>query len=294
MTRRNSILLYASGLLFIVNCGSIRGQDPPPFFNQFKSAVVLIEKYESLGPGSYRIAPLGTGFWTRVESNKAVLVTNKHVLAGRAQVVLRSTPKSGFTSALLLIDLVDKTGKPLWVGHPDPLVDVAAVQPSNHVRLNGIEPNIISVQTTLFSSAAEIIEGDDVFFLGFPLGLRTTESASPLLRSGSVSLKPTQDFLLTALGDTVGRNIYLLDGYSIGGSSGSPVFLKPGMSRPFVQPNTIQTTQLKLVGIVSGHVLQVQPVVTQQGNGITPANAALAIVHPAEQIKQTLDLLQRN
>ncbi len=287
--------LTVSLALLLTSICPVAAQDTTkPFFDQFKSCVALIERIERPPSTSTpKLTPLGTGFWVGSTPDEMFLVTNKHVFANRAQVVLRVTPTSGLRSALMLVNLISPAGRPLWVGHPDSLTDIAAISIDTCPLLTNVQPKIIRIQRSLFSTQAQLIEGDDVFFIGFPLGVRTTENSYPLLRSGAIALKPTDDFLVTASSDTLGKNIYLLDAYSTGGSSGSPVFLKPGVSRPFFRPNAIDVSETKFIGIVSGHVLDLQRVVTQSETGVAAANAALAIVHPAERVLETINLLKK-
>ncbi|MDP2885345.1 MAG: serine protease [Ignavibacteria bacterium] len=265
-----------------------------PFFDQFKSCVVLIEKIEGTLPdGAPKLAPLGTGFWVSTTTEDRFFVSNKHVFAGRDQIAIRMTQVTGQRSALMIIDLKNQRGQPRWVGHPDSLTDIAAIQVDSIFILNNVQPKIIRIQRSLFATESQLIEGDDVFFIGFPLGVRTTDNSFPLLRSGVISLKPTDDFLVTAGCDTLGKHIYLLDAYSTGGSSGSPVFLKPGVNRPFLTPNVFDITETKFIGIVSGHVLDYQEVFTLSGKGVAASNASLTIVHPAERVLETILLLKK-
>jgi S1-C subfamily serine protease len=265
-----------------------------PFFDQFRSCVALIEKIEGTLPnGSPKLTPLGTGFWVSTRTQDLFFVSNKHVFAGRDQIALRMTQLEGQRSALIGIDLRNRRGQLLWIGHPDPLTDIAAIRVDSFFILNNVQPKIVRISRSLFATASQLIEGDDVFFVGFPLGVRTTENSFPLLRSGAISLKPTDDFLVTAAGDTLGKHIYLLDAYSTGGSSGSPVFLKPGVNRPFLTPNVFGITETKFIGIVSGHVPDFLEVFTQSGKGVAASNASLAIVHPAERVLETILLLNK-
>lgn len=285
--------------IFALACSNtlLVAQDSEPFFDQFKPCVALVEKIEKWEQGKKpKLAPLGTAFWVGSQTDGIVLVTNKHVLSNRDKIALRVYQAGGVPSAIMIVTLNDRLGVPLWVGHPDSRVDVAAIRINTDSiqTLTDASPRITTVQLSLFAKRSDVIEGDDIFFLGFPLGIRTTENSFPLLRAGIVSLKPIEDFLVLANGDTLGKQVFLLDAVSIGGSSGSPVFLKPGMTRPFLQPNVLgKVIESKLIGIISGHVIDTQTVYTPSGEGVALGNAGLAIVHPAEQILETIRLLKK-
>ena len=105
-----------------------------------------------------------------------------------------------------------------------------------------------------------------------------------MVRTGVLSLKPTEDFLVVQNGAIIGRNIYLLDATILGGNSGSPVFLKPTLSRPFLNPNVIGGVQPKLIGIVSSYVIDLLPLVRAQLPIYAQGNSGITIVHRSEDI----------
>jgi len=272
-------------------------QESKPFFEQFKPTVGLVEKIEKWDQGKNPIlVPLGTAFWVGSRNQGIFLISNKHVFSKRDRIALRVYQAGGGSSVLFLIELNNAKGIAKWIGHPDSRVDIAAIKlnPDSIQIINDVNPKITTIPFSLFAKSSDVVEGDDVFFIGFPLGLRTTENSFPLLRAGTVSLLPTEDFLVSANQDTLGRHIVLLDAMSVGGSSGSPVFLKPGVNRPFLQENVITAgTESKFIGILSGHLIDFQPVATPFGEGVVKGNAALAIVHPASQILETINLLTK-
>jgi hypothetical protein len=272
-------------------------QESKPFFEQFKPSVGLVEKIERGGRGTDSVfVQLGTAFLVGNRTDGVFVISNRHVFDNRETVILRVHQADNRPSVLFLVHLRTSSGTPLWIGHPDSRVDIAAVKLSldSAITLNDVEPRITTIQFSLFADSSDVVEGDDVFFIGFPLGLRTTDNSYPLLRAGTVALLPTEDFLVTASQDTIGKDIYLLDAMSIGGSSGSPVFMKPGLNRPVREPGLWgNVTKSKLIGILSGHVVDLQPVSTPSGKGVASGNAALAIVHPASQILETIRQLWR-
>ena len=271
----------------------VQAQDSSTFFEQFKYCVALVEKVrEGQAPAELEFIPHGTAFWAGDPGKGLYLVSNKHIFRGQKIVALRAYTSSDKESPVMMINLEDDKGKPLWIGHPDSLVDVAVIKVNTYGLLGSAQPKIVQVQTSLFATESEVIEGDDVFLLGFPLGLRTTVNCFPLLRSGAISLKPTRDFLVTASGDTVGKDIYLMDILSLGGNSGSPVFLKPGVNRPFLRPGVMDITKVKLIGIVSSHIAYFEPVVILQAVPYTRGNAGLAIIHPAQKILDVIRLVE--
>lgn len=261
------------------------------FIGQFRSSVVLVETIRGRGSaGVLQTEPRGTAFWVG-SPERPVLVSNKHVFAGVRRVALRVFSPESSRSVVIVIDLVTEAGDTLWAGHPKPQTDVAAWPWRAYQPETPGVPHVRTVQWSLFASDADVVEGDRVFCLGYPLGLRTTTNPYALVRTGSIALRPADDFLLTARGDTVGHAIYLMDMVSVGGSSGSPVFLEPGVSRPYRDTgHVIRGTGTALVGIVSGHVVDFEPIVVEQTKAFALGNAGLAIVHAAADIKLTAEL----
>jgi len=80
--------------------------------------------------------------------------------------------------------------------------------------------------------------GDEVYFIGFPLGYGATESVEPIVRSGSIAWLPEKE------------SFFLLDAFSYGGNSGSPIFRKTLIS---AIPGDLNWTQIKFIGMVVGH-----------------------------------------
>ena len=262
-------------------------QTGKPFFEQFKFTVALVETVITKNPkGDFILTPIGTAFWVSDSSSDAsVLVSNKHVFGNSSEIVLSQYSSSGQTSALIVIQLKDKNGNKLWVEHPDSMTDIAAIKVKYFQRIGQLRAEIIQISTKMFAKSDEIIEGDDVFILGFPMGIRTSSKSFPLVRSGVLSLKPTEDFLILPNGGIIGRNIYLLDANILGGNSGSPVFLKPVVNRPFLNPRELgRITQPKLIGIVSAYVNDFLPLVKAQPSIYAQGNSGITIVHRSEEI----------
>ena len=269
-----------------------------PWFEQFKFTVALVEVAAIKGPAdapdSVILTPWGTAFWVKDSATEsAVLVSNKHIFNGFSQIVLSQYSTEGYTSAQIIITLKDKNGNRLWVEHPDSMTDIAAIKVKYFERIGELRAEIIGIPINLFAKSEELSEGDDVFILGFPMGIRTTAKSFPMIRTGVISLKPTEDFLVVQNDRIIGRNIYLVDANILGGNSGSPVFLKPTLSRPFISPNAIGSTQPKLIGIVSSYVTDWLPLVKAQSTIYAQGNSGITIVHRSEDIlKVVIDALK--
>ena len=80
--------------------------------------------------------------------------------------------------------------------------------------------------------------GDEVYFIGFPFGIGASNIISPLVRSGSIAW----------LSDNSSE--FLLDSFSFGGNSGSPVFCKVLLGTKVGQ---IVWDAPKLIGMIIGH-----------------------------------------
>jgi len=90
--------------------------------------------------------------------------------------------------------------------------------------------------------------GDEVYFVGFPFGIGNFDFISPLVRSGSIAWFSNEE------------SIFLLDAFSYGGNSGSPIFLKRILSKP----GQIGWDSALLAGMIIGHQsLQLENILTQ-------------------------------
>jgi S1-C subfamily serine protease len=91
----------------------------------------------------------------------------------------------------------------------------------------------------LYESPDNLFEGDEIFFLGFPLGIDTgiQNALRPIVRAGIISLIQ-QD-----------KN-FIIDAHVFPGNSGSPVFLKPAL----IDLKTQTVRAAKFIGIINSYI----------------------------------------
>lgn len=153
--------------------------------------------------------PIGTGFLVNFQG-KILLLTCKHVAQedkGNSIVIFNF--KNGKIASRPLKNLKEKYNFD-WKFHKSE--DIAAI-------IFGIDvsrDNLLLVPYDFVETYENLEIGDDVFFLGYPMGITSKESAYPLARSEIISTK-------------LGDGVILIDGNSFPGNSGGPVFLKPSI-----------------------------------------------------------------
>ncbi|MGH7828278.1 MAG: trypsin-like peptidase domain-containing protein [Candidatus Binatia bacterium] len=261
----------------------------------------------------------GTGFFVfrevKKNSGKIFLVTNKHVVnedrqkrlaAQRLKIFVNLNGNSGTVEAAdFEIPLIDDKGKPLWREHEDIHVDVLAVDiahfvnrtPKLHKQLirytDFITPEIMEKQ--------DVTIADEVLIVGYPAGLTHAKTNFPLVRQGLIATRIGERITLE-VNDSTGKKTtveipgFLVDATVIGGSSGSPIILKP--VRGFkITDGTNEATILPeknpyLLGIISATRRGVFPVGrTKDGKDIVfPILEGLGIVYDADTIKETIEL----
>lgn len=171
----------------------------------------------------------GTGFIINLckdnESNTCipVLVTNNHVVENSVKTVF------DFCRA-------DEDGNPIdteqfsftyegnaWIHHPDKNVDLRCLmlaEALKELEKNKIHIFFIPLETNLIPSK-EIMKSlsaiEDVFMVGYPIGLSDMYNHKPIVRKGITSSHPQKDYQ--------GKKETLLDIACYPGSSGSPVFI---------------------------------------------------------------------
>lgn len=216
---------------------------------------------------------LGTGFFVarRVDDKglRLFLVTNKHVLAksrSEREVadhialnlnIRREGRIVGYTA---VISLRFTDGKPLWREHPDPDVDVLALDATAvKVRLTDMDVRWADYNTFVDASKLaelEITLADEVIALGYPLGLSQGGTFLPVAKSGILASKIGERVIDTVIGSNGGERrrslpAFLVDGAFIPGSSGSPVILKPVVGRVVKNSIMLAIAPALLLGIIA-------------------------------------------
>jgi len=214
------------------------------------------------------------------------LVTAKHV----ADVV----------GADFVIGFNGKDGKPLfvknggvpWYFHPTEAdsVDVAVI-PFASARINEYDISPIPVQ--IFADEARISEydiglGDEVFSVGLFTRYFGLTTLIPIVRTGNIAMMPKEPVPLAGFGIT---EVFLAEGRSIGGLSGSPVFCRntvkmPGMNEQGQIKHVAGVGQIHLLGLVHGH--WDLPTNFSETARAEAVNMGVSIVIPARKILEVL------
>jgi S1-C subfamily serine protease len=304
-----SIICFALLVSFSVPT-TAKGRSALPV--NWEKCVVLLEKEVQDENGAIDTLPHGTGFLFYDRWLGLLLVTNRHLLQGRDRVLVRYN-RADFDPAVHPVryhrepcELIGQNSTPLWKGHPNPTVDVAAVRlPYPSVKVDDAE-----IEYPRFMDFDSLTVGEDVFFFGFPLGFLGLKGKGdfPILRSGVVSYKA---FELTAIPTTffetkctgfapIDSAMFLIDGFSFPGNSGSPVLTRVTAS-----------DKGRLVGIVTGHIplnhqyAVVRPLTVEESahkaNTLADVtdtvtieqNTGLAVAVCADRIRETLELFRK-
>jgi hypothetical protein len=250
----------------------------------------------------------GTGFLVIRKMNeregKVFLVTNKHVIHGDPQrrkealfltLYLNVWEEEGRISGASFRTPLVEDGQRLWREHPDPNVDVFAVDVTDLVNSNprienkGADYSLFGFPDVL--KKENITEGDEVFIIGYPLGLYHTRVHSPLVRQGIIATKigeRIQIRMRLPSGESKPMEIpgFLVDAAIVPGSSGSPVVLKPIIGRKIGEKISMEMAQPYLLGIVSAS----ETATLRVEDRMFPAFAGLGIVFDVSAIKETIEL----
>jgi len=220
------------------------------------------------------------------------VVTAKHVLEeiqkeiGQRPFVIRVNKSDG-TSVMFTVDLTH------WTYHPDASVDAAVsifsapqeIRSQLDIRFIPVEDFITDQDITEYA----IGPGDEVFMTGLFTKAAGTSQNMPIVRMGNVALMPTERIPH----GNVSIEAYLVEGRSIGGLSGSPVFvcatIKVGF--PSMNPKEQQFYWAPATGFFFG---------LARGHWDVPPNRTLleaekvnmgiSVVVPASKIKEILYL----
>lgn len=245
------------------------------------------------------LVPVGSVFFLGVDAEgdqvcPVFAVTARHVIDG-----LR---KKGVTEIFLRLNLKPEEEKPLmayqtaleqWFVHnADPSIDVA-ICPMNIPAIcdHMILPTSMSL-TQAIMQEQEVALGDEVFVAGLFRHHVGEKRNIPIIRTGNIAAfdeEPVQTRLFGSM------HAYLIEARSIGGISGSPVFLNLGFVRSIgrdVKFNRSNNPMFFLMGLVHGHYdedeKEEDPGDPQRAIN-SKINTGIAIVVPIDDIKVVMD-----
>src|SRR5438477_3216456 len=178
-------------------------------------------RYRTIGTGFFVALEYGDRSAAGAENYRLFLVTNRHVLAGRDDALIRVNTKDGAARRVRLALGAGEGAN--WAVHPDDRVDVALVLVNARLLLQaGMElgyfrPTDIACVSTM--KALGIGPGEELFVLGFPMGMSGIDRNYVIARSGMIA-RLDDDILATS-------RTFLIDASVFPGNSGGPVILKP-------------------------------------------------------------------
>jgi len=205
----------------------------------------------------------GTGFlmYNYDKPNEFIVVTCAHMIKDKNQIAVRVKPDSTFLKFLEQIEqknflfgnafilgntvrfIANLGNKDCYI-HPE--LDIAAfrlqitsaVIKTDTGKKSIDLANVMGIPRSGIQFHRDLSLGDEVYFIGFPLGYGANDYVEPVIRSGSIAWMPTDE------------DFFLLDAFSFGGNSGSPIFRKRIIGS---KPGKLSWSGAKLVGMIVGH-----------------------------------------
>ena len=167
----------------------------PKFIEQLKRTAVLILVTDN------KIV-IGTGFLVRNEKEEILVVTNKHVANAGKPIFVRVNTQDKVMDYLAKIYRVDTN------------LDLAILILKKTTPDQQWISTDLMIPDEMYGKESDIIEGKEVIYIGYPLGLGAEEKNYPVSRQGLIA-----QFIPN-------RKTFLVDGFASHGNSGSPVFSK--------------------------------------------------------------------
>lgn len=241
---------------------------------------------------------VGTGFFF-MHDDHLFIVTNKHVVEGvkaGSFVVLRGQDVEGERVPLFGNGIAIPFNETNFIGHPDPDVDVAAMNVSTVIT------DIVNAGHKLFwkhlsdkefptKEHFEKFIGpmEEVVFVGYPSGIWDHKNVLPVARRGMTATPSYVDFN--------GTKTFLIDASVFPGSSGSPVFIYYAGGHPDKEGNLYAGNRMHFMGIVAkvyqrleqGEIRVVDIPTAQKYLAEINQMIDLGIVYKAETVKECVE-----
>lgn len=211
-------------------------------------------------------------------------VTAKHVIDGIKNkgvdsVLLRMNMKGSGASWV-------KTALSDWEYHPtDPNADVAVMRFAFNDRMDHKNLPLAACATKEVIATKKIDIGDEVFLTGLFVPHVGRKKNIPIVRLGNIAAMPDEK-VSTKVGDI---DAYLIEARSIGGLSGSPVFVNiAGVRHGSL---TLGGPQFFLLGLMHGHFDSelLRKDISEDSLSQETVNMGIGIVVPIEKVMETIN-----
>jgi hypothetical protein len=241
--------------------------------------------------------PVGTGFFVMVPSaavpggSYAYFVTAKHVahgLTGKRVAFLVNKRDGGRAEA-------ESTIKS-WYMSPD--TDIAVTPMGDLGAFDVICISINSFVTESTMRERDIGIGDEVFTAGLFVHAHGDKANLPIARTGNIAMIPEEQIYIDMGAESKFVDAYLVESRSIGGLSGSPVFVRPTAYVSEVDNNETGTVVAGvsgnaplLLGLMHGHWDVKESEINQYScsyDAQRGVNMGIGVVIPAHKIKELL------
>ena len=255
---------------------------PPGYLD----AVVALGQADAQGKKSWCATAFLYGHHLKDQKQYQIyLVTNRHVLDNQNHIIVRFDSNVTKQPLELTIPLVDKSGNQVWHAHSNPDIDIAVIRIDYEMlKEKGVQANFFQSNQHLLTKqdciTHEVMEGNGVFLLGFPLSLVGVEKNYVLVRSGDIA--KIRDCL-----DNKSKT-FLVNIPNFPGNSGGPLVTKPEVV-------SIQGTKAyaksSLIGVISAYLPYEDIAVSRQTGKprvIFQENSGLALAYPVDCIQETI------
>lgn len=242
------------------------------FNQQWLKALVSIEILQDKG----KAKSIGTGFLVGTPGNHIALVTAKHVVYSdrgkgplKQKLTYRLNDSKG-ESVLISDDYATSYLKSGWF--PSKKYDLAC-----RLIVRTDTSDLAQVPYSSFLSVEDVQAGAPLFIISFPLGMRSEEYATPIVRRAVVARSDSDNIIV--------------DGFVFPGNSGGPVVYEPSIQLGKMFKTPILQGEW-IIGMVVSEISYVEPAISPQtgrARVIFEDNTGLCNVIPANLILDHLN-----
>ncbi|HEV2619837.1 MAG TPA: hypothetical protein VGU23_07850, partial [Acidobacteriaceae bacterium] len=236
-------------------------------------------------------------FWLYLVTAKHVVLTDSNNFSSplRDRIWIRINKKGGGFGMynIPLVGAGQVQSQTVYL-NPDPGIDIAVVpiQPSDP---DSFDLKVLPEE--MLASGDDIQKlhigvGTDMFFTGMFTPFLGEQKSYPIVRFGKLAMLPDEKITFAGV-PTEG---YLMEAFSFGGNSGSPVFFYPSADNT---PGSMMLgpVPIKIAGVMKGFFGDIEPIgllqpstaLPNQAIPVSKENSGIALVVPAKFIKEILD-----